>query len=65
GYLDGEEVVAGTDPLNSSSFPIVGGNPYLGLIIGLASGFGAAAGIGTYILIRKRKTKASSKKGKK
>ncbi|MCG3225397.1 MAG: right-handed parallel beta-helix repeat-containing protein [Candidatus Heimdallarchaeota archaeon] len=65
GYLDGEEVDAGTDPLNSSSFPIVGGNPYLGLIIGLASGFGAAAGIGTYILIRKRKTKASSKKGKK
>jgi hypothetical protein len=65
GYLDGEEIEAGTDPLNSSSFPIVGGTPYLGLIIGLAGGFGVAAGIGTYILIRKRKAKPSTKKGKK
>ncbi|MCG3220905.1 MAG: right-handed parallel beta-helix repeat-containing protein [Candidatus Heimdallarchaeota archaeon] len=65
GYLDGEEVEAGTDPLNSSSFPIAGGNPYLGLIIGLAGGFGAVVGISTYILIRKRKAKPSSKKGKK
>ncbi len=63
-YLDGEEIEAGTDPLNSSSFPIIG-KPYLGLIIGLAGGFGVVAGIGTYILIRKRKGKPSTKKGKK
>ncbi len=64
-FLDGEEVDAGTDPLNSSSFPIIGGTPYLGLILGLSGGFGVAAGIGTYVLIRKRKAKPSTKKGKK
>lgn len=64
-YLDGEEVDAGTDPLNSSSFPIVGDTPYLGLIIGLAGGLGVAIGIGIYVLFRKRKVKPSTKKGKK
>lgn len=61
GYLDGEEVAAGTDPLDNSSYP---SNSNIWLIVGLAGGFGAAITIATLILVRKRKIKTPTKKGK-
>ena len=55
GYLDGEEVVAGTDPLNSSSFPTIADKSHLGLILGLVSGFVVTTGLVVFLLSNKGK----------
>jgi hypothetical protein len=56
GFSDFEEVEAGTDPLNSSSYPYLeppNTPSYLGLILGLTGGFLVVAGVTVYVLIKK------------
>ena len=56
GYTDGEEVDAGTNPNDSSDYP---SNPYIWLVVGLAGGFGAAVAVTSFVVIRKRRIKAT------
>lgn len=56
GYTDGEEVDAGTNTNDSSDYP---SNPYIWLVVGLAGGFGAAVAVTSFVVIRKRRIKAT------
>jgi len=56
GFSDFEEVEAGTDPLNSSSFPYLeppNTPSYIGLILGLTGGFLLIVGVTVFVLFRK------------
>ena len=52
GFSDFEEIQAGTDPLDNTSFPFIPADKsYLGLILGLTAGFLALVGV--FILVKK------------
>ncbi len=62
GFSDSEEVQAGTDPLDNTSFPFIPNDKsYLGLILGLTAGFLAVVGVIVYVLRRKRVLKLPKK----